>query len=85
MSGKGVLSNLGKPCDLLARRSRTPLKPHYLNANIKHSDEVVGHIKWYLQQGMFPGEIAMHCNVRPGYVHQVRDELVRAHIKPLKP
>lgn len=83
MSGKGVLSNLGKPCDLLARRPRAQADRR--NCHTKYSDEVVGHIKWYLAQGMFPGEIAMHCNVRPGYVHQVRDELVRAHIKPLKP
>jgi len=85
MSGKPILHNLGKPCDLLARRPRTSPRLHNHSVNVKHSDEVVGHIKWYLQQGMFPGEIAVHYNVRPGYVHQVRDELVRAHIKPLKP
>lgn len=84
MSGKPILHSLGKPCDLLARRPRAQVDRRR-NCRTKHSDEVVGHIKWYLQQGMFPGEIAMHCNVRPGYVHQVRDELVRAHIKPLKP
>lgn len=78
-----LLVFLGKACSLGDRRARASVPAK--TRPFKYSDETVGHIKWYLTDGKTHNEIARLCGVTAGYVCQVRDELVRAHIKPLKP
>lgn len=55
------------------------------SGNCIHSEELISHAKWYLDQGYRLVEVAELTGLNYDYIIQLRDGIVRANVKAAQP